>query len=128
MTADKFIQSYGYHKAGDKGFCKLVSVSTENDNVIYDIGLWFEIIRNNGKALVLRIQSNSITKKPYRNTLLIDGKSQLAVFIGNLRRKVLEQFCPSLVYTDDDQSCIQLEPDRQRISLFNGPINSRLVG
>jgi len=43
MTAEKFIQSFESHQAGDKGYCRLAIMSTRD--AIYDPGFWYEDIR-----------------------------------------------------------------------------------
>ena len=91
MTAEKFIQSFESYQTGDKGFCRLASISTEKENIMYIIGFWFEIIKSDGKIMVLTVQLNSTAKESYRNTFFIGGESQLETFIDNLRLKAQER-------------------------------------
>ena len=93
MTEEKFIQSFGYHKAGDKGYCRLASFSTKKDKIIYDLGFWFEIIRKNGNVLILSVQLKSLIKETNRNTILFNGKSHLENFIEDLRQKTQDEVC-----------------------------------
>jgi len=91
MTAEKFIQSFESYQTGDKGFCRLASISTEKDNINHIIGFWYEIIKNDGKLMVLTVQLNYNTKKPFDNTSFIGGESQLEDFIDQLRLIVQDQ-------------------------------------
>jgi len=91
MIVEKFIQSFESYQTGDKGFCRLASISTEKDDIDYVIGFWYEIIRNDGNLLVLTVQLNSCPKKPYRNTFFIGRESQLETFIDQLRLKAQDQ-------------------------------------
>jgi len=93
MTAEKFIQSFESYQIGDKGFCRLASISTDKDNIVYVVGFWFEIIKNDGKVMVLTAQLNSNTRKLYRNTFFIGGELQLESFIDHLRLKAQDQLC-----------------------------------
>jgi len=111
MTAEKFTQSFGCHKAGDKGFCRLATISTENNNNIYKLGFWFEILRNNGNVMLLRIQQDFCTKKLYRETLLINRASQLHVLIDDLRQKTQNELNVFLRYSERFKTYNQLEPD-----------------
>jgi len=87
MTVDRFIRSVTTYQTGDNGYCRLASISTEKNRVIYVIGFWYEIIKNNGKEMVLSAQLNTNTKKSYRNTFFIGEISNLEFFVDDLRLK-----------------------------------------
>jgi len=94
MTVEKFIKSFESYQTGDKGFCRLASISAEKDDVVYIIGFWFEIVKNDGRLMVLTAQLNSNTTgtmKPYKNTFFIGGETQLEIFLDHLRLKVQDQ-------------------------------------
>ena len=113
MTADKFIQSFDTHKTGDKGFCRLASMSTSNAN--YELGFWFEIIKNNGKAILFTVQLNSSTKEsPDKKTILINEASQLKVFFEKVRQRAHDELRALLLCPDYDQSRIELEFNNYR--------------
>jgi len=101
MTAENFVQSFVSHKTGDKGYCRLASISAEKNIIIYDIGFWFEVLRSDKGSLILTIESNFFTDSRYKNTLSIEKKSQLEVLIGNLRQMVQNQLCLFFPCTDD---------------------------
>jgi len=96
MTVERFIGSFGSHQIGDNGYCRLASISAEEDNMIYVVGFWYKIIRNNGKEMVLAVQLNTSTKKSYRNTFFIGGISHLEVLIDDLRLKAQDHLCSFL--------------------------------
>ena len=112
MTAENFIQSFGSHRTGDKGYCRLATISTESDFTKYDIGFWFEILRNNGNAMLLTIQSDPCTKKQYRKTMLIHGVMQMRAFIEELRKKAQDDLHSFLLRPERYKGYIQLEPDK----------------
>lgn len=116
MIPDTFVGSYDSHKKGDKGFCKLASVSSKKNNIIYDIGFWFEIIRSNGSVLTLSVQSCPC-KKAYKNMVFIDEKSQLEVFIEDLRLQMQDELSSFLPCPDDDNKNIEIESGRHKICL-----------
>jgi len=91
MIVEKFIQSFESYQTGDKGFCRLASISTEKENTDYVIGFWYEIIRNDGKMLVLTVQLSTYPKMPYKNTVFIGRESQLESFVDQLRLKAQDQ-------------------------------------
>ena len=100
MTAEKFIQSFESHRPEDRGFCRLSSISTENDSTTNNIGFWFEIIRTDGKVMLLTVQSDYCGRKPFRKTFVICGKAQLETFVDKLRLRAQDElssflFCPN---------------------------------
>jgi len=108
VTPNIFFQSLKSYKTGDKGFCKLASMST--GNAIYDLGFWFEFITNNGRAMIFTVYINSWTrKKPDRKTLLINELSQLSVFMDDVRQNAQNELNSFLLCHDCVPSCIQLD-------------------
>ena len=96
VTVDKFIKSFESYQKGDSGYCRLASISAEKDNNIHIIGFWYEIIKSNGKEIVLAVQLNTSTKKSYKNTFFIGGVPHLEIFIDDLRLKVQDHLCAIL--------------------------------
>jgi len=101
MTAENFIQSFHSHRMGDKGFCRLATIS--NQHVMYDLGFWFEIEKRNEDAMIMTAQSDSGTWKPYRQTFFINGVSQLETLIDKLRQR-----------SQDDLHKFLRQPERYR--------------
>ena len=113
MTPQVFIQSYKIHKKGDKGFCKLASISTKN--AIYDIGFCFEVIKNSDKAILLSVQSNSWSKtESAKKTLIFKGTKELAIFLDDVRLNIQDEISSLLLCSVYEQNSIQFE-----FNLFN---------
>jgi len=123
MTADKFIQSFGTHKTGDKGFCKLASMST--NHAMCDFGFWFEIIRNNGNVLVLSIQYTSYSKKQFRKTLLLNGLSQVMIFVDDIRQKAQDELCKYMLRPSFKRNSAQTKPDTLKMGLYYNAVHSK---
>ena len=109
MTADKFIQSFDSYRTGDKGYCRLATVSTENDNFKYDVGFWFEILRSNGRLVLLTVHSDFFTRRPYKKTILIQGARQMRFLIDKLREKAQNEVYTFLLRPDLYQCGIRLK-------------------
>jgi len=113
MTAEKFIQSFYSHRTGDKGYCRLATVSTEYGNFGYDVGFWFEILRSNGSAMLLSVKSESRTRQPYTKTILIKGIMQMRAFIDKLREKAQDELYSFLLRPELYKDNVRLAPEKR---------------
>ena len=85
MTPDKFINSLSYLREGDVGFCVIASVADHSDDIINNIGFWFEIMEN-GVHPVLSVKMDSFTINKSAPKLVIRGLEQLHDYIKNVRQ------------------------------------------
>ena len=83
-TPEVLVNSFELYQKGDKGFCKLASVSDE-DTCEKNFGFWFEVIRNEG-ILVVSIRYESLTKMPAQ--LKFFRQKQLEDFLDEARQLI----------------------------------------
>ena len=96
MTVDKFIQSIVSCQQGDTGFCKLASVSTGNDGIIYNIGFRFKVVRNK-ESVILSVKLDSFTSDDAEQTVVISAERQLHAFIENMRQWAVDELSHFLI-------------------------------
>jgi hypothetical protein len=86
MTPEEFIHSIGSFKPGYTDFCELASSSSGNDNVIFNIGFWFKVIKTDGIIFSLSVQFDSFLKNRTKRTIVIAGENQLRGFLEKARQ------------------------------------------
>ena len=111
MTAEQFIRSFNSHETGDKGFCRLAIMSTQN--TIYELGFWFEIERLEENAMILTAKSDSCTRRPYNKTFFINGASRLEALIDKLRQKAQDDLHLFLRHSNRFKEIDQVESIQQ---------------
>jgi len=111
MTSEKFIQSFHSYRKGDKGYCRLATISTKN--LIYKLGFWFEIEKRNENAIIFTAKSNSYAKKPYSRSFVINRVAHLEALIDKLRQKAKDDLQTFLRHSEPYNGYIQIETIRQ---------------
>jgi hypothetical protein len=89
FTPKKCIESFKSYRKGDKDFCKLASISDQDDDYNKSLGFWFEVLRNDN-ILVFSVRFESFTRgTPIK--LKFFGKQRLEEFIEEARQYISEE-------------------------------------
>jgi len=90
LTVDKFIQTIRLCQTGDKGLCKLASVSIGKDGASYNIGFRFKVIKRSG-SIILSIKMESFMSVKPEQIIVISTEKQLYSFVEDMRQWAVDE-------------------------------------
>ena len=85
ITPEILVNSFETYRKGDKKFCKLASVSDQEDVYHMNLGFWIEVIRNDS-ILVALVRFESFSKIP--SQVKFFRKKQLENFLEEARQYI----------------------------------------
>ena len=96
IIPEVFIKSFKSYRSGDKGFCKLASISDKDGSKNY-FGFWIDVIKND-PILVLSVQFKMLAGNEPAQLMFFSGREHVVAFMEDARQHATNELekmlCP----------------------------------